>query len=67
MVLTACAAWVTALPGGTLRVSQTLPPMIEPAPMVMRPRMLAPAWITTLSSITGWRSVRRGGAAPGVI
>lgn len=36
-------AWVTLLPGGTLRVSQTLPPMVEPLPMVTRPRMVAPA------------------------
>lgn len=35
-------AWVTLLPG-TLRVSQTLPPMVEPLPMVTRPRMVAPA------------------------
>ncbi len=31
------------LPGGTLRVTQTLPPMIEPRPIVMRPRIVAPA------------------------
>src|SRR5690606_16172333 len=36
-------AWVMLLPGGMLRVSQTLPPMVEPWPMVMRPRMVAPA------------------------
>ncbi|GEM_PF-6216432 len=36
-------AWVTLLPGATLCVSQTLPPMVEPAPTVMRPRMVAPA------------------------
>ena len=30
------------LPAGTLRVSQTLPPMIEPRPMVTRPSMVAP-------------------------
>lgn len=36
-------AWLMKLPAGTLRVSQTLPPMLEPRPMVMRPRMVAPA------------------------
>ena len=36
-------AWVTWLPGGTLRVSQTLPPMTDPRPMVTRPKMVAPA------------------------
>ncbi|MNH36882.1 hypothetical protein D3C79_977220 [compost metagenome] len=36
-------AWVRLLPGATLRVSQTLPPMVEPLPMVIRPRMVAPA------------------------
>ena len=30
-------AWVMWLPGGTLRVTHTLPPMTEPRPMVMRP------------------------------
>ncbi len=40
--LRACT-WVTLDPGGTLRVSQTLPPIVEPRPMVMRPRMVAPA------------------------
>jgi len=35
--------WVIALPGATLRVSQTLPPMVEPLPMVIRPRIVAPA------------------------
>ena len=48
-------AWVTLLPGATLRVSQTLPPMVDPLPMVMRPRIVAPAYITTSSSINGWR------------
>ena len=33
------------LPSGTLCVSQTLPPMTEPLPMVMRPRMEAPAYL----------------------
>ena len=33
----------TMLPGGTLRVSQTLPPMTEPRPMVTRPSTVAPA------------------------
>ena len=37
------AAGPRAQPGGTLRVSHTLPPMDEPRPMVMRPRMVAPA------------------------
>ena len=31
------------LPGRTLRVSHTLPPMIDPRPIVTRPRMVAPA------------------------
>jgi hypothetical protein len=35
--------WVTLLPGGTLRVSQTLPPIVDPRPIVIRPRMVAPA------------------------
>jgi hypothetical protein len=34
-------AWAMRLPGGTLRVSQTLPPMVEPRPIVTRPRMVA--------------------------
>jgi hypothetical protein len=38
----ACA-WVTLLLGGTSRVSHTLPPIVEPWPMVTRPRMVAPA------------------------
>ena len=29
--------------GFTLRVTQTLPPMVEPFPIVIRPRMVAPA------------------------
>jgi hypothetical protein len=36
-------AWVRKLPGGMLCVSQTLPPIEEPRPMVTRPRMVAPA------------------------
>ena len=36
-------AWVTKLSGGTSSVSQTLPPMVEPRPMTMRPKMVAPA------------------------
>lgn len=36
-------AWLMTLPGGTPRVSQTLPPMLEPRPMVIRPRIVAPA------------------------
>jgi hypothetical protein len=36
-------ACVIVLPGGTLRVSQTLPPIYEPLPIVTRPRMVAPA------------------------
>jgi hypothetical protein len=31
------------LPGGTLSVNQTLPPIDEPRPIVMRPRIVAPA------------------------
>lgn len=33
--------WRIRDPGGTLRVSQTLPPMTDPLPMVTRPRMEA--------------------------
>jgi hypothetical protein len=29
--------------GRNVAVIQTLPPMVEPSPMVMRPRMVAPA------------------------
>jgi len=29
--------------GGTSCVSQTLPPMVEPRPIVIRPKMVAPA------------------------
>ncbi len=36
-------AWVMLLSAGTLRVSQTLPPMVEPLPMVIRPKIVAPA------------------------
>ena len=36
-------ACVMFAPAGTLRVSHTLPPMVEPLPMVMRPRIVAPA------------------------
>ncbi|MNT00882.1 hypothetical protein D3C72_1353280 [compost metagenome] len=36
-------ACVTLLPGATLRVSQTLPPMVDPLPIVTRPRIVAPA------------------------
>ena len=36
-------AWVMLLPAGTLWVSQTLPPIEAPLPMVTRPRMVAPA------------------------
>ena len=35
--------WLTLLPGGTPRVTQLWPAMGEPRPMVMRPRMVAPA------------------------
>jgi len=35
--------WVMALSGGTLRVSQTFPPMVDPLPIVTRPKMVAPA------------------------
>ena len=34
--------WEILLPAGTVLVSQTLPPMIEPLPMVTRPRIVAP-------------------------
>ena len=47
-----CTSFV---PAGTSFVTQTLPPMIEPLPMVMRPRMVAPAYTVTLSSRMGWR------------
>ncbi len=36
-------ACVMFAPAGTLRVSHTLPPMVEPLPMVIRPRIVAPA------------------------
>jgi hypothetical protein len=36
-------AWVTKLLGGTSSVSQTLPPIVDPFPMTIRPRMVAPA------------------------
>ena len=36
-------ACVTTLFGGTSFVSQTLPPIVEPRPIVIRPRMVAPA------------------------
>ncbi len=36
-------ACVIFAPAGTLRVSHTLPPMVEPLPMVIRPRIVAPA------------------------
>ena len=36
-------AWVMMLPGGTSRVSQTLPPIDEPLPIVTRPSTVAPA------------------------
>ena len=42
--LSLCAfACVMLLPGGTLCVSQTLPPIDEPLPMVILPRTVAPA------------------------
>ena len=31
------------LPGGTLRVSQTFPPITDLLPIVIRPRIVAPA------------------------
>ena len=37
------SGWTTTLSGGTSSSSQTLPPMVERAPMVTRPRMVAPA------------------------
>ncbi len=36
-------AWLSRLPGGTSCVSQTLPPISDPAPIVTRPRIVAPA------------------------
>jgi len=35
-------AWEIRLCCGTLRVSPMLPPIVEPRPIVMRPRMVAP-------------------------
>ena len=35
-------AWDSWLPAGTLLVSQTLPPIVEPRPTVMRPSTVAP-------------------------
>lgn len=37
------SAWVTMLPAGTSRVSHTFPPIVEPRPIVTRPRIVAPA------------------------
>jgi hypothetical protein len=34
---------VMRLPDGTLSVNQTVPPIDEPRPIVMRPRIVAPA------------------------
>src|SRR5690606_15830478 len=46
-------------PGGTERVSQTLPPMTESAPItVSPPRIVAPAYRVTRSSMVGWRLTR---------
>jgi hypothetical protein len=36
-------AWVMWLPGGTEWVSQTLPPILDPRPIVTRPSTVAPA------------------------
>jgi hypothetical protein len=36
-------ACVTTLFAGTSFVSQTLPPIVDPRPIVIRPRMVAPA------------------------
>ena len=36
-------AWLTRDPGAKLWVSHTFPPTVEPRPIVIRPRMVAPA------------------------
>jgi len=36
-------AWVTTLPADTSLVTQTLPPIVDRLPIVIRPRMVAPA------------------------
>jgi hypothetical protein len=51
------SAWVIRLLGGTPVVSRTLPPMEDPVPTTSRPRLVAPAYITTSSSAMGWRSI----------
>ena len=43
LILLRTDACVTKLLGGTSSVNQTLPPMVEPIPTTMRPRMGAPA------------------------
>ena len=43
LALLRTVACVTKLFGGTSSVSQTLPPIVDPRPMTMRPRMVAPA------------------------
>ena len=47
---------VIALFGATLCVSHTFPPMTEPLPIVIRPKIVAPAYITTSSSTIGCRA-----------
>ena len=44
------------IPGAIDLVSQTFPPTVLPSPInVSPPRMVAPAYITQLSDIVGWR------------
>jgi len=45
--------WMTLFSGGTLLVNHTLPPMIASLPIVMRPKIVAPAYMTTSSPTMG--------------
>ena len=54
-------AWMTRLRGGTSCVSQTLPPISDPAPIVTRPGVRPGAEV--LLSLEGWTRVQRGLAA----
>lgn len=43
LTLLRTVAWVTKLFSGTSSVNQTFPPMVEPRPTTIRPRIVAPA------------------------
>lgn len=47
----------TLLLRGTSRVTHVFAPMTDPAPMVILPRMVAPAYTVTSSSSFGWRGM----------